>query len=156
MASRGFTMTGVDLSTVAIEHARALAGKAGQEVEFVVADLLGEVGGLAGAFDLAYDWEVLHHVFPADRPRYVANVHRLLRPAGRYFSVCFSEADRAFFQGDVHWRTTPLGTTLYFSSEEELRQLFEPLFEIEDLSTLQVAGKTATCAFVRAWLTRKA
>ena len=93
-----------------------------------------------GTFNFAYDWSLLHHVFPEDRKQYVENVHRLLVPSGKYLSVCFSEKDSGF-GGTGEFRTTSIGTVLYFSSEDELRDLFEPYFEITTLKTIQVEGK---------------
>ncbi len=52
-----------------------------------------DVGKLEEAFDFAYDWDVLHHIFPEDRVGYVDTVRRVLRPEGTYLSVCFSEDD---------------------------------------------------------------
>jgi hypothetical protein len=115
--------------------------------------LLGNVEAYDTAFDFAYDWELLHHIFPQDRGRYVANVSRMLCPGARYLSVCFSEND-ASFGGAGKYRRTPLGTTLYFSSEQELRDLFEPLFRIEDLSTVEIAGKHGSHLVVRALLAK--
>ena len=66
---------------------------------------------------------------PSDRKQYVETVHRLLVPGGKYLSVCFSEKD-AGFGGTGKERRTPLGTVLYFSSEDELRDLFGPYFDI--------------------------
>jgi methyl halide transferase len=151
MAGEGFEMTGLDISPRAIEIARERAAAAGALVTFLVADLLGDLQGIPAGFDFAYDWEVLHHMFPEDREKYAGNVHRLLRPGGKYLSVCFSEEDPQF-GGTGKIRKTPLGTTLYFSSEEELRDLFRPLFEVQTITTREVAGKygphLAVCAFM--------
>jgi len=38
-------------------------------------------------------------------------------------------------------RRTPLDTVLYFSSEGELRDLFDPNFDVMALETVQVEGK---------------
>jgi SAM-dependent methyltransferase len=140
LAAKGFQVTGLDLSTNALRHARRLADRAGVDCRFVPADLCGEVSGMDGDFDFAYDWEVLHYVFPEDRETYVRNVHRMLRPGARYLSVCFSESDGGF-GGEGKFRKTTLGTTLYFSSADELRLLFEPLFDIDALSIERVEGK---------------
>jgi SAM-dependent methyltransferase len=141
LAKRGFEMTCVDISPKAIEHAEALAAEAGIECRFVSADLTKEMEDFDLRFDFAYDWEVLHHIFPPDRERYAANVHRMLRPGGRYLSVCFGEQDFAAFEGEGKYRKTPLGTTLYFSSLDEIRELFDPLFIIDDLRIVEIAGK---------------
>jgi len=151
LAGEGFEMTGLDISPRAIEIARERAAAAGVRVTFLVADLLGDLQGIPRGFDFAYDWEVLHHIFPEDRARYAANVHRLLRRGGRYLSVSFSEEDPQF-GGRGKIRKTPLGTTLYFSSEEEIRDLFRPRFEVRGISTREVPGKygphLAVCAFL--------
>jgi cyclopropane fatty-acyl-phospholipid synthase-like methyltransferase len=140
MTSQGFEMTGIDISPRAIALAEETARARGLACRFLAADLMGVLPELAGSFDFAYDWEVLHHVFPQDRPRYLSNVHAMLSDQGSYLSVCFSEKDQTF-PGEGKIRTTRLGTELYLSSEDELRELFEPLFEIKELKTVEVAGK---------------
>ncbi len=158
LASRGFRMTGVDLSAVAIDMARRLARERGVRCEWRAADWTAPdtAEEFAGAFAFAYDWEVLHHVFPDRRPAFVANVHRVLKPGGRYLSACFSEQDRTF-EGEGHYRRTRIGTELYFSSEPEMRALFEPFFTIDGLETLQVPGKNgAVHSVIRTRMTRGA
>jgi cyclopropane fatty-acyl-phospholipid synthase-like methyltransferase len=91
-------------------------------------------------FDFAYDWEVLHHIFPEDRGVYINNVYSILKPGATYFSVCFSENDPQF-GGSGKYRMTQMGTTLYFSSESELRELVSPYFVIRELKTLEISGR---------------
>lgn len=153
LATQGFHVTGVDISDVALEAARERAIREGVSCRFIAADLTGDVSRFALSFDFAYDWEVLHHILPAHREPWVANVHRMLRARGRYLSVCFSEDDA--FAGSGKYRTTGLGTTLYFSSEPELRALFEPSFEIEELRTVEIAGRFQPHRVVRALMTRR-
>jgi SAM-dependent methyltransferase len=153
LAAQGFDVTGVDISPKALELAERLAAARGVACRFVAADLLGDLREFESAFEFAYEWEVLHHVFPVDRPRYVANVHHMLRPGARYLSVCFSEEDPGF-GGGGKYRKTPLGTTLYFSSEQELRELFQPLFRIEELGTAGATGRQSPHKVVRALLSK--
>jgi len=140
LASQGFDVTGVDVSSAAIALARDNAKQKGVECDFLVADVLDGLGEFTGAFEFAYDWSLLHHVFPENRKRYVETVHRVLASGGKYFSVCFSEQDGAF-GGSGKVRKTPLGTVLFFSSEEELRDLFGPCFAVRTLKTAEVEGK---------------
>ena len=154
LAQRGFDVTGFDISEQAIRHAEKLASHEGASCRFVVTDLLDEPMEYLESFDLAIDWEVLHHIFPDDRNLFVENVARMLVPDGRYVSLCFHESDGAF-GGKGKFRSTPMGTTLYFSSEGELRELFAPLFDIEDLSTVQIPGKYGSHMANLAWLIRK-
>lgn len=154
LASMGFEITGIDISPRAVELAERLAAEKSVRCRFMAKDLTGDLGKDIPLFDFAFDWEVLHHVFPEDREKYVGNVHSILRPGGKYLSVCFSETDPDF-GGEGKYRKTPLGTTLYFSSEEELRELFDPLFSIHNLYTKEVTGKYGPHKAVVSQLERK-
>jgi SAM-dependent methyltransferase len=153
LASKGFRMTGIDISPAAVELAGRLAAENGVTCRFVATDWLEDVAKFEESFDFAYDWEVLHHVFPEDREKYVRHVYHALRPGGRYFSVCFSEEDG--FGGEGKYRKTRLGTTLYFSSETELRKLFEPHFHFHELRTREIAGKFKPHMAVVAFMERR-
>lgn len=142
LASIGFDVTGIDISPAAIKIAKQQAEQKGVSCNFLVADVLGEFEEVTQTFDFAYDWQLLHHIFPESRQKYVQNVYRLLAPGAKYFSVCFSEKDPQF-GGSGKYRKTRLGTVLYFSSEDELRALFEPYFRIRDLKTIETTGKFA-------------
>lgn len=151
LARLGFQVTGIDISPSAIKIAREHAENDGVKCSFLVGDVLGELEEVTETFDFAYDWELLHHIFPDRRGKYVENVHRLLGSGGKYFSVCFSEKDPGF-GGSGKYRKTRLGTVLYFSSEDELRHVFEPYFRIHELRTIEISGKFAShlanCAFM--------
>jgi 2-polyprenyl-3-methyl-5-hydroxy-6-metoxy-1,4-benzoquinol methylase len=140
LASNGFDVLGVDASSAAIDHARADAESRGIECRFQRMNILTDLENIPNQFEFALDWEVFHHIDPSDRPRYLAAVKRLLRPGGRYLSTGFSREDEHFGTGP--YRKTPLGTMLYFSSEDELRELFSRYFSILELKPIQIPGKT--------------
>lgn len=140
LAGKGFDATGVDFSKPAVEIAKKSASQKGVSCNFFASDVLGDMAEIQHSFDFAYDWELLHHIFPEDRETYINNVHRLLNPGGKYLSVSFSEKSPEF-GGEGKYRKTPLDTVLYFSSESEVIALVEPLFEIEELKTVEIAGK---------------
>ncbi|MGA2151666.1 MAG: class I SAM-dependent methyltransferase [Geobacteraceae bacterium] len=140
LAGMGFSVTGVDSSAEAIRLAGENAAKKKVSCRFVVADVLGDLREIPDTFDFAYDWELLHHIYPEQRETYIANVHRLLNQGGKYLSVCFSEHDTQF-GGVGKYRETALGTVLYFSSEDELQILFERHFSILELKTIKINGK---------------
>ena len=152
MAKNGFDVTGIDISPTAIQIAKKTAEERKISCCFIVADVLGSPNIPEATFDFAYDWELLHHIFPEKREIYIENVYRLLKPAGKYFSLCFSEND-SHFGGKGKYRETPLGTILYLSSEDELRALFTKRFDILDLRTIKVPGKKgshlAVCGFMQ-------
>jgi SAM-dependent methyltransferase len=140
LASQGFEVTGVDFSPTAISLARENAENKGVTCTFLVADILGGLEEVQGTFDFAFDWGVMHHILPEKRMGYIANVHRILNPGGKYLSACFSEKDIRF-DGPGKYRKTSLGTVLYFSSEDELRELFSRYFKVIDLKTIEEQGK---------------
>lgn len=143
LASVGFTITGVDISPTAIATAKNNARKKGVQCNFLVADVVSDLNEVKHTFDFAYDWELLHHIFPEKRQKYIKNIHKLLNPKGKYLSVCFSEEDLSF-GGKGKYRETPLGTHLYFSSESELKDLFEPYFKIIESKTIEIQGKPSS------------
>lgn len=154
LASRGFDVTGIDISPTAISMAKENAQKRGLTCNFITADLLDNPNNLKEQFDFSYDWELLHHIFPEHRKSYSENVYHLLKPRARYLSVCFSEKDPQF-GGSGKFRETPIGTILYFSSEQELRDLFTPYFIIDELKTIKIKGKKAPHLAVYAMMSRK-
>jgi SAM-dependent methyltransferase len=154
LASIGFDVTGIDISPAAIKIAEENAKKKGVKWNFLVADVLGDLDEVKETFDFAYDWELLHHIFPDKRKKYVENVYRIINPGGKYLSVCFSEKDLQF-GGSGKYRETPLDTILYFSSDDELRDLFEPHFNIKELKTIEISGKIAPHLANYAFMERK-
>jgi SAM-dependent methyltransferase len=151
LSGSGFIATGVDISKTAIEMAKNSAVKRKVQCNFIVADVLSEMTEVQDIFDFAYDWELLHHIFPQDREKYIKNVCRLLNPGGQYLSVCFSEKSPQF-GGVGKYRKTPLDTILYFSSESEMESLFIKYFEIEELKTIDIKGKFALHKAIYAFL----
>ena len=61
----------------------------------------------------------------------------------------------AGFGGRGKYRKSRLGTDLYFSSQDELRQLFQPHFEITDLRTVEIPGKFEPHIFNYVFMERK-
>lgn len=139
-AKLGYKVTGADISEEAIKSAVKSAEKYQVDCKFIVADLTADNLSFVEAFDLAYDWELLHHVFPEYRNNYIRNIHRALKKGGKYISLFFSEEDE-HFGGKGKYRTTPIGTLLYFSSEEEVRRLIQESFHIHELTTIEIKGK---------------
>ena len=116
--------------------------------------MLGDLSEIGGTYEFAYDWHLLHHVYPEQRSKYTENILRILEPGGHYLSVCFSE-ENPNFGGSGKYRTTQLGTRLYFSSEDEMRELFEPGFDVVELKTFETEGRHLPHRSVLALLQRR-
>jgi 2-polyprenyl-3-methyl-5-hydroxy-6-metoxy-1,4-benzoquinol methylase len=139
-ANKGINVTGVDISSKAIDIAKSSAKEKGVSCNFFVCDVLNAMTELTDNYNFVYDWELLHHIFPEDRAKYINNVYRLLKPEGMYLSVFFSEVSSQF-GGKGKYRKTPLNTVLYFSSESEILELVKPFFKVLELKTVEIQGK---------------
>jgi 2-polyprenyl-3-methyl-5-hydroxy-6-metoxy-1,4-benzoquinol methylase len=141
LASVGFDVTGVDISPTAIAIAKDNAKNKGVKCNFLVVDAINNMDEVKGTFHFAYDWALLHHIFPEQRKVYIKNVYELLNPEANYLSVSFNERD-TWLAGSGKYRKTQLGTILYFSSQNELRKLLEPYFKIKELKTIEIKSKS--------------
>lgn len=129
LAEHGHDVLAFDLAPQAITLAnQRLAGRP-LPVEFRVGDVL-RLGDLGRQFDTALDSGVFHVFSDKDRPRYVQNVHRHLKPGGRLFLICFSEhqpgteGPRRVTQRELHetfadgWQVESITATLYATRPE--------------------------------------
>ena len=90
LAVRGMKVTGVDLSTSAVEIASRLAALYGASFDFRQGDALA-LDLPEASFDVVCDQGVFHHLTDEERPRYAASLARVLRPGGLLLLRCFSD-----------------------------------------------------------------
>ena len=118
----GCRVTGIDLTaefvTVAIELARR-SGLAGQ-VEFKQGSAL-DLPFTDGSFDLAWSQNVAMNI--ADRPRYYAEMRRVLRPGGRLAIQDVAQGPAGALHYPVMWADTP--ATSFLRTPAETRALLE-------------------------------
>jgi SAM-dependent methyltransferase len=86
LAVQGFDVTGVDLSPLAIEEARARADEAGVNVALLVADLL-ELPDLGPPFPFVFDRGVYHAVRREDLAGFLDTLSRVTAPGGTYLTL---------------------------------------------------------------------
>jgi SAM-dependent methyltransferase len=101
LASRGYSVTGLDGSTAAIKQARSRAAEAGVTVAFDVADAT-NLTGYDGRFDTVIDSALYHCLDDNGRRAYAAGLHRATRPGARWHLYCFSD-------GNINGMTAPMG-----------------------------------------------
>ncbi len=89
----GLEVTGVDVSQIAIERARAKARQRGLIAEFLVGDVLDlqAVDRLDPPYDTVIDVGCFHTFANADRPLYAASLASVVEPGGVLHLLCFSE-----------------------------------------------------------------
>jgi SAM-dependent methyltransferase len=127
-ASKGYSATGIDGSTGALERARENAKKAGVTVDFRLADAT-KLEGLENRFDTVIDCAFYHtfSIEPELQRSYAHALHRATKPGARLFMFEFGEHDvngfkmlRSLSENDFHgvfpdagWQITYLGPTAY-------------------------------------------
>jgi SAM-dependent methyltransferase len=102
LASRGYSVTGLDGSPAAIELARGRAAQAGVSLTFGVADAT-DLTGYEGRFDTVVDSALYHCLDDAGRQAYAASLYRATRPGARWHLYCFSD-------GNVNGLVAPMGS----------------------------------------------
>lgn len=92
-ATIGLEVTGVDISQLAVERARAKARQRGLSAEFLVGDVLAlnEVERLDPPFRTVIDTGCFHTFANADRPVYASSLAAVVEPGGVLHLLCFSE-----------------------------------------------------------------
>jgi cyclopropane fatty-acyl-phospholipid synthase-like methyltransferase len=92
-ATTGLRVTGVDISPLAIERARAKSRQRGLSVDFLVGDVLAldEIERLDPPYRTVIDIGCFHTFANADRPVYAASLARVVEPGGVLHLLCFSE-----------------------------------------------------------------
>jgi SAM-dependent methyltransferase len=103
LASRGYSVTGLDGSTAAIKQARSRAAEAGVTVAFDVADAT-NLTGYDGQFDTVIDSALYHCLDEDGRLAYAACLHRATRLGARWHLYCFSD-------GNINGMTAPMAAT---------------------------------------------
>jgi SAM-dependent methyltransferase len=130
LASRGYSVTGLDGSPAAIEKARSRAADAGVTVTFAVADAT-KLTGYDGRFDTVIDSALYHCLDDEGRQAYAAGLYRATRPGARLHLYCFSDGNingivapmGAVPESNIRdtltangWRITFLGPTTYLGN----------------------------------------
>jgi methyl halide transferase len=138
LAQHGFDVTGIDLSPLAIEQARARAAAAGVVVRFEEDDLLG-LRGEYEPFPFFFDRGCYHAVRRVDAAAYVRTLQRLTLPG----------AIGLVLAGNSRSMHKP-GEGPPVVSEEELRAEWEPAFEILKLREFEFDGTPGPTPFL-AW-----
>jgi|HubBroStandDraft_6_1064221.scaffolds.fasta_scaffold165638_2 SAM-dependent methyltransferase len=116
LASRGFNVTGLDCSSVALSQARTKAAEAGADVQFLEADLC-RFNLELEPFDFIFDRGCYHSVRRIDVAGFLKTLRKLSRPGTRYLVLTGNANEEGPGPPRVH--------------EHEIRIDLEGLFEIQ-------------------------
>lgn len=113
LASKGFKVMGVDISTTAVKIAKGRCSRRKVSCDYIVGDVL--CLPLRKKFDFIFDRGCFHHISSLNKPEYVRKVHDLLKKKGKFYLLCFSD------------KNPPLPKNL---SKHAIRQHFSRYFHI--------------------------
>lgn len=116
LASRGFDVTGMDCSPVALEQARKKAAAASSKAEFLEADLC-RFNQQLEAFEFIFDRGCYHSVRRVDIAGFLRTLRQLSKPGTRYLMLAGNANEEGPGPPRVH--------------EHEIRIDLEGLFEIQ-------------------------
>ncbi len=143
LAQHGFDVLGIDVSTKAIAYAKKHAARDEAKLKFKVMDAE-HLDKLQEQFDLIIEWGVLHFIPFAKRKSHIKTIARRLNTNGIYVSLSFDVEGKEWGGGKIRIGTT--GSTIYYSSIEELRELVAPYFKILEtkkrLTVFEQSGQT--------------
>ena len=124
MARRGWEVTAIDFSRLALRAARRKARAAGLTIDIRRVDA-GTLLGLQGPFDFALDIGCYHSLAPAGRAGYGARLPALVAPQGVFIVFCFLASP-----SDSDW-----------PAQTEIEQAFETSFRLDRLDHGQTFGR---------------
>lgn len=155
LAREGYALTALDLSTEAIEQARA---KFGSGINFLVADMAQPLPFPSKSFDAVMS-NVALHMFPDDVTRSVfAEVARVVRPDGLFLFHVNALEDRPLRE---RWRPVAReierdfvleqeGQTMHFFSDAYLGELLHDWRDVY-LEPVEIANRKTGDPFKRIW-----
>jgi 2-polyprenyl-3-methyl-5-hydroxy-6-metoxy-1,4-benzoquinol methylase len=144
MASRGCTVTAVDVSSTALELAREKQRSAGVEIEFVEGDVFELDPGLR-SYDFVFDRGMLHHLQVFQFEVYKEMVADRLAPGGLFHLICHHVSTRPTLVLDAMYGSVgkllgflagPLVETGCGFTEDELREIFSDRFDFESIDLI--------------------
>ena len=157
LARQGFTVSGCDISSVAIREARELAEERGLSARFIQHDIAQPLPYEDGAFDAVVCNLTLHMFTAATAKRVVAEVSRCLAPGG-LFAFHVNSTDDLPYRRKLQPPVSRLdngmycfgkGQTMRFFSEQDCRELLSgwDLLLLDPVQMLRDDGAVQKCAW---------
>lgn len=157
LGRRGFEVTGIDLSPVAIAHARAQAAREDLSIRFEQGDIAKPLSFPQSGFDAVISNLTLHMFAEAAVHRVVAECHRCLKSGGLLLFHVNSTADIPYrtkrqapaVELGLDFYRLGKGQTMRFYSETACRDLlagWTPL-RLEHVQAKRPDGKVQKCAW---------
>lgn len=123
---RGYAVTGIDVSTKALEMARTSSTKHGLESEFIAGNIC-HLPFSDNSFDAVLCYGVLQHLLLKERELAISEFGRILTKGGQLFIEVFGKDDMRYGGNEVEPDTfsRKSGIIYHYFSIDELEKLLE-------------------------------
>jgi len=138
-AKRGFDVTGIDFSKVAINKANENMQLKKCNCNFINMDLK-NLNNFNYKFDFIFEWRYLNSLTNLELEKYIQNIHNILNINGIYISAFFNEDSCSYIVRKDN--TSKLGTNTYFYSKNIISNLFSSYFKIIEYKKIKLDETT--------------
>ena len=122
-AELNYSVSGIDISTTAVQHANEQTIKKEANASFHVGDVITLDIFEDNSFDFIYDSHLLHCIIGDDRTQMFENIRRVLKPEGYFLvdTMCYSEKTLSFphFDSKSNCSISPGGIATRYIGEEK-------------------------------------
>lgn len=155
LASKGFQVTGIDISEQSICWAKELTGEYKDKIDFQCVSMLQFTADF-GSYDLILDSGCFHHIKPHRREQYINCILNCLKDNGYFLMTCFNLGGGANISDYDVYRDYSMHGGLGFS-EYKIKQILDNYFDIMDFREMQETDNVDTFGkdFMRVILMKK-
>ena len=137
LAEKDFEITAIDISQMALKHAKEKAEQAKVKISFMIQSFV-DLSFKENKFDFVFDMGCFHHVKIGDRPKFIKGIRRILKNGGDYLLTCFS------YKNGIAWN--------HFT-EKQLSSLFSGYFRIVKIRHISsIEGDGLERYFYTVWM----
>ncbi len=135
LASKGFYVSGIDISEKSINWAKELSGQYRDKLNFQCISLFEYVMDRK-SFDFVMDSGCFHHIKPHRREQYLSNIQNCLKDDGYFLMTCFNEEGGADISDYDVYRDYSMHGGLGFS-EYKIKKILENYFQVVDFRQMK-------------------
>ena len=140
LAKKGFDVTGIDISTKAIEYAKMKSANVEGRTSFVKESFI-NLSFQDDVFNFVFDMGCFHHVEIEDRDNFIKEIHRVMKERGVYLLTCFSYKN---------------GSAWNHFTEKQIISFFGEYFKIDEIRHYaSIEGDGVKRYFYTVWMRKK-
>ena len=149
LTTKGFTVTGIDISKTAINYAIQNSKKENFKIEFVIADATNLDFLKNRKFDLILDWANLHGIIKNKRDKYIEEILKHTQKGSKLILRCFGR-----LENEDNTVSRSIGNIFLFT-KRDIKKIYGKHFKILEVNISKVLNKNAPSKFFYEFLMEK-